>query len=192
MNARAAVERKARLALGAAEYLLGRRIRSVLDVGCGEAQWQPVLHRLRPAARYAGVDSSEYAVARFGKRRNVRLGRFGELGELGLDGPYDLIVCADVLHYVPGAEMRRGLAALAALLGGVAWIEAFTSADSIVGDLHEMRRRSPACYDRLLREAGLVHCGLCCFVSKGFAPGLTAFERGRAPRRDGAPYRRRR
>ena len=30
------------------------------------------------------------------------------------------------------------------------------------------------------RRAGLVHCGLYCFVRDGFAPGLATYERGRA------------
>ena len=173
------VERKVRLALAAAEYLIQRPVRSVLDVGCGEGPWQPILARLRPGLRYIGVDSSEYAVQRFGRRRNLRLGNFGGLGALGLEGPFDLIVCSDVLHYVPAGELRRGLRVLAGLLEGMAWIELFTRPDLIAGDFHEMKRRSPAFYDRQFHAAGLVHCGLYGFVREDFAPGVTAFERGR-------------
>jgi SAM-dependent methyltransferase len=182
IHLRAGVARKARLALHAAEYLLEGPVRSVLDVGCGEAPWRATLRRMRPGVRYAGVDSSLYAVQRYGRARGIRLGRFEELGRLGLRGPFDLVICSDVLHYVPARELRRGLEALAGLLGGLAWIEVFTSADSITGDFHEMKRRSPACYDRLFRAAGLVHCGLCCFVREDFASELTAFERGRRHR----------
>lgn len=174
-----ALDRKARFAVAATEHLLERPLRSVLDVGCGEGPWQPILNELRPGVRYAGVDSSEYAVKRFGRRRNLRLGTFGGLGELGLEGPFDLIVCSDVLHYVPAREIPRGLEALAELLFGVAFIEVFTGADRIEGDLLEMKPRRPATYDRWFSEAGLVHCGLYCFVRAGFAAGITAFERGR-------------
>lgn len=179
IHRRAAVERKVRLALAAAEHLLQRPVRSVLDVGCGEAPWQPILHRLRPGIRYAGVDSSDYAVRRFGRRRNIRLGAFGALEEIGLEGPFDLVVCSDVLHYVPDAELRRGLRAMVDLLDGMAWIEVFTREDSIAGDFREMKRRPAAFYDRLFRAAGLVHCGLYCFVREGFGLGTTSFERGR-------------
>jgi SAM-dependent methyltransferase len=175
----AMVERKVRLALHATEYLIQRPVRSVLDVGCGEGPWQPILRRLRPGVRYTGVDSSAYAVRRFGRRRNLRLGTFGALGTLGLRGPFDLVVCSDALHYVPGPELRRGLRALVDLLDGVAWIEVFTREDSITGDFHDMKRRPAKFYERAFREAGLVPCGLYCFVHEGFAPGLTTFERGR-------------
>jgi SAM-dependent methyltransferase len=183
IHLRAAVERKVRLALAATEYLTQRPVRSVLDVGCGEGPWQPILRRQRPGVRYVGVDSSEYAVRRYGRARDLRLGSFGALGELGLEGPFDLIVCSDALHYVPDEEVRPGLRALAGLLGGMAWMEFFTSADRITGDFREMKRRPPAFYDRHLRAAGLVHCGLFGFVRADFAPGVTAFERGRCPGR---------
>ena len=76
-----------------------------------------ILQRLRPKLRYQGVDGSEYVVRRYGRARNIRLGRFGALETLNLEGPYDLIVCADVLHYVRAPEARAGLATLAKLLG---------------------------------------------------------------------------
>jgi SAM-dependent methyltransferase len=190
---RAARERKVAFALAAAELLLERPVRSVLDVGCGEAAWQPILERMRPKMRYAGVDSSPYAVARFGERRNLRLSTFGRLGELGHDGPYDLVVCSDMLHYVPTVEVEPGLRALAGLVGGVAFIEVFTSADSIIGDMREIKLRSPAFYDRRLRAVGLVHCGLYCFAPEDLAANLTAFELGgldSRPRRSPRPARR--
>jgi SAM-dependent methyltransferase len=177
VHGRADVERKARLVLGVAEQLLGRPVRSVLDVGCGEGRWQPVLQRLRPGSRYAGVDSSEYAVRRYGRRRNLRLGGFGGLGDLGLEGPYDVIVCADVLHYVPDDELRRGVPALASLLGGVAYLEAFTAEDEIVGDLAGFQRRPAERYRRLLRRAGLAPLGLYCWAGSELVDDLTSLER---------------
>jgi SAM-dependent methyltransferase len=173
------IERKVTFAVIATEYLMQRPVERVLDVCCGEAPWQPILQRLRPGIGYAGVDSSEYAVARYGRKRNIRLGTFGRLREVGAEGPFDLIVCSDALHYVPTRELRPGLETIAELLGGVAFLETFTSADSIVGDMHDIKWRSPAVYERLFRAVGLVHCGLYCFVRGEFGPGLTAFERGR-------------
>jgi SAM-dependent methyltransferase len=151
----------------------------VLDVGCGEAPWRAHLQRLRPRIRYTGVDGSEYAVRRFGPSRNIRLGRVGALEDAGLEGPYDLIVCADVLHYVPTPDVRRGLASMHVLSGGVAFIEAFTSADAIEGDHAGFQRRSPAAYGRLFAEAGFVPVGLHLYVTRTTARGLVALERGR-------------
>ena len=91
-------------AVAVTEQVVGRPLRSVLDVGAGEGRWQPMLHRLRPRARYAGVDSSEWAVERWGRRRNLRLGSIDTLDRLGLDGPFDLIVVADVMHYLPDGD----------------------------------------------------------------------------------------
>src|SRR5215472_17581828 len=104
-----ALERKVHLAVSAAEYMLGRRVRTVLDVGCGEGRWYVALRRMRPGIGYIGVESSEYAVRTFGASRNVRPGSFGTLRSLKLRGPFDLIVCADVLQYVPTSDLAPGL-----------------------------------------------------------------------------------
>lgn len=170
--------RRVQLAVSAAEYLLERPIRSVLDVGCGEGRWRALLRAARPGISYLGIDSSEYAVRRFGRRRNLRLGSFGDLGRMGLKRRFDLIVCADVLHYVPLAEARRGLRALARLLGGVAFIELFTADDDTIGDEHAFQQRSRAAYLRLFRRAGLVHVGLHCYAGPRLRHRLVALERG--------------
>ena len=75
--------RRVQLAISATEFLLERPIRSVLDVGCGEAPWRALVKHARPKARYLGIDSSEYAVKRYGKTRNIRYGRFGDIGDMG-------------------------------------------------------------------------------------------------------------
>ena len=60
-----AIARKVALSVAMAEYHLGRSVRSVLDIGCGEAPWRKHLLKLRPTLHYQGVDASEYAVRRF-------------------------------------------------------------------------------------------------------------------------------
>jgi SAM-dependent methyltransferase len=160
------LERKVHLAVSAAEYLLGRRIRSVLDVGCGEATWYDVLKEMRRPLAYTGVDSSAYVVRARRADRRVRLGSFGELRTLRLARGFDLIVCADVLQYVPTRELARGLREMGRLLGGVAYIEAFTRDDDMEGDMDGWHFRSAAEYRRLFRGAGLTRCGLNCFVDR--------------------------
>jgi len=170
--------RKVAMVVAIAEYQLGRPIRSVLDVGCGEASWRAALRRLRPGVRYVGVDGSPYVVERFGRRRGIRRGTFGSLdAAVGLDEPFDLVVCADVLQYVPTAELVRGLRHVRALLGGVAYLEAFTLADDLEGDRRGWQDRSPATYRRLFRAAGLTPLGQHCYVAGGLATRTTALER---------------
>ena len=164
------------MVVGITEHLLGRKIRSVLDVGCGEGVWQPILQQLRPGSRYAGVDASEYVVRRFGKRRNIRLGTFGDLDAVGLADGYDLIVVCDVLHYLRAPELKRGLAVIAGRLDGVAYLEAYTRADAITGDMEGFRRRTAREYRRMFHQATLRPVGLQCYVHDGAGPIPTALE----------------
>ena len=173
---RESLERKIRMAIALAEFLLGRKIRSVLDVGCGEAAWQPVVKRLRPQARYIGVDSSEYVLERFGESRQIRRGTLGTLGEMRLPKRIDLIVCADVLQYMTDAEVTRGLRAIRRLLGGIAYIEAFVKEDDMEGDRVGWHERTAAEYGRFFRDAGLTQCGPYSFVALDELDALNRFE----------------
>jgi SAM-dependent methyltransferase len=171
-----ALERKVHLAVSAGEYLLGRRIRRVLDIGCGEASWYDVLRKMRRSVHYTGVDSSEYSVQTFGIARNVRHGTFGELKRLGLRPGFDLVVCVDVLQYIPNDQLAPGLREIRRLLGGVAYIEAFAREDDMEGDLEDWHIRSAVTYRRLFRNAGLTHCGLNCFVDTRKLTGVNRLE----------------
>lgn len=170
------LDRKVHLAVSAAEYMLGRRVRTVLDVGCGEARWYVTLRRMRPGIGYIGVESSEYAVRTFGASRNVRQGSFGTLRSLKLRGPFDLIVCADVLQYVPTADLAPGLREIRRLLGGVAYIEAYAREDDMEGDMEGWIPRSGATYRRAFRATGFTHCGLYCFVDATKIDAVNALE----------------
>jgi SAM-dependent methyltransferase len=170
------VQRKARLALGAAEYLLGRPVKRVLDIGAGEGSWRTALRAVRPRVRYVGVDPSEYAVRRFGKRRGIRLGSFDRLEEAGLRGTFDLVVCVGVMNYLGTSELRRGLRSIAAMLDGVAFLEIWTTEDDIVGDRRGWHHHPASYYRRLMKEAGLVACGLHCYAGPAVAHNVAALE----------------
>ena len=170
------LERKVHLAVSAAEYMLGRRVRNVLDVGCGEARWYAALKRIRRGIEYIGVESSEYAVQTFGASRNVRQGSFGTLRSLKLRGPFDLIICADMLQYVPTADLRRGLREIRRLLGGVAYIEAYAREDDMEGDFEGWIHRSASTLRREFRGAGLTRCGLYCFIDAQKIDAVNALE----------------
>ena len=171
-----AVRRKVQMVVGVAEYFLRRKVRSVLDVGAGEGAWRRELKRLRPGIRYLGVDPSEYVVRRHGRRRNIRFGRFEELPELRLSGGYDLVVCADVLQYVSTPALERGVRHLATMLRGVAFLESYTTGDEMEGDLQGWHPRSKATYRRIYGEAGLVGCGLHCYVAPMLAERAVELE----------------
>lgn len=172
----AVLARKVALAVALAEYHLGRPIRSVLDVGCGEGAWLAPLRRLRPQVRYLGVDASEYAIERHGARRNLHWLPFDQLAALSLPQPADLLVCSDVMHYLPDDELRAGVREFARLCDGVAFIEVFTENDDIVGDLHELRRRPAGWYTQVLGEAGFRFAGSFTWLSAPVAASATALE----------------
>lgn len=176
VHAEGDIERKVALAVTVAEYFLRRRLRNVLDVGCGEGAWQPVLRKMRPRVRYLGLDPSEYAVARFGRERNLRRAAFGEVGSLGLEHPYDLVVCSDVMHYLPDAELRRGVPELVQLIAGVAYFEVLTTEDDIVGDLEGLIRRPASWYRRLFQGAGLRSAGPYLWLAPSLQPTATGLE----------------
>jgi SAM-dependent methyltransferase len=172
----ALLKRKVALAVAVAEYHLQRPIRTVLDVGCGEGVWRAPLLALRPNLDYLGIDASEYAVARYGRRRNLRLARFGQLGEQRFGAPVDLMVCADVMHYLDTRELRRGLAGFAELCEGVGFFETFCRGDDIVGDELSFHPRSAAFYLRAFADAGFTACGSHCYLSQSLRDDATALE----------------
>ena len=168
------VRRKVTMAVGVAEYFLRRAVRNVIDIGCGEAPWFTHLSELRPKARYIGYDPSDYIVKRFGASRNVHRGSFGKLD---LRGRFDLVVCADVLHYLPDDEIRRGLPSLVRLMRGAAFLEVLTQEDDVVGDTLGLIPRPAAWYRELFRNAGLTQAGPYIWLAPKLAADLASGER---------------
>ncbi|MCC7053377.1 MAG: class I SAM-dependent methyltransferase [Gemmatimonadaceae bacterium] len=181
----AQIRRIVAFTVAAAEYVLDRPIRTVLDVGAGEGHWQPILRALRPRLTYIGVEPSQYAVSRYGRRRNLRLGSVERLTELSLheEHPegFDLVICCGVLNYVPAKHIGAALEQLQLHTGGLAWLELFTRDDEIEGDVAELTPRAPAWYRDRFSDAGYVPCGLHLYAPLDLAAGLTAFETA-APR----------
>jgi SAM-dependent methyltransferase len=171
-----AVRRKIRMVLGVAEYFLGRKLRTVLDIGAGEGTWGAELRRLRPGLRYIGIDPSEYVVARYGRRRNIKLGTFAQVRSMSLGRGYDLVVCADMLQYIPDDELKRGVRHIAQLLNGVAFLESYTTGDDMEGDLEGWHPRSKSRYRRIFAEAGLVACGVHCYLTRDLAANAVELE----------------
>jgi SAM-dependent methyltransferase len=187
IEGRAALRRRVALAVALAERHLERPIRSVLDVGCGEGRWRAELLRLRPRLRYVGVDPSSYVVERFGRRRNLVLAAFGELEERAPGRLFDLVVCADVLHYVEEDELDRGLPGLAKRVGGMAWLEALCREDDVEGDLRGLILRPADSYRRRFRALGLVHAGTFGWLAPELGDGPAELELGQGPGTPQAP-----
>ena len=159
-----------------AEQVLERRVRNALDLGCGEGLWRPALRRERPYLDYLGIDPSAYVVERYGARRNIRQGDLTSLDTLRIRGPFDLIICNDVLHYVAAPELREGMGALAKRLRGVAYLGLFTSADDIEGDMKSYLERPPSFYRTAFARAGLRSIGMHCWIPARLAGPRSALE----------------
>ena len=173
----ARLARKVAMAVATAEYHLERPIRTVLDIGCGEGVWRAPLLKLRPRISYLGFDSSRYAIERFGPRRNLHYARFGDFEHLRPCAPVDLLVCADVMHYLDTRELDRGLPALAELCHGVAFLETFTREDGIDGDTHGFKRRPAKFYRQRLEALGLTPLGSHLWLSPALSDDTAALER---------------
>lgn len=172
----ARLARKVALAVATAEYHLERPVRTVLDIGCGEGAWRAPLLKLRPRLEYLGFDASEYAVARFGRTRNLHLATFGDFAMLRPCGPVDLLVCSDVLHYLGARELDRGLPGLAEMTGGVAFLECFTREDGAEGDADGFRQRPARFYRERFADAGFRALGSHCWLSPALTEAATALE----------------
>jgi SAM-dependent methyltransferase len=170
----AELEREVDFVFHAAEYVLARPLRSVLDVGCGEGNWQPLLKARRPSVRYTGVDPSEYAVRRWGKRRNIHL---GSVDNLGVDGEFDLVLCCGVLNYLSAETLTSGLTEISKRLGGVAYLDMYTASDAVTGDTRGAKRRASSWYRERITRAGLTACGLHLYLGKAMAHQLASLER---------------
>ena len=168
--------RKVALAVATAEYHLERPLRTVLDIGCGEGAWRAPLLKLRPKARYLGFDSSEYAVTRHGASRNLHFARFGDFALLRPCPPVDLLVCSDVLHYLPTRELDKGLPALADLCAGVAFLETFVREDAAEGDEHGFQQRPARFYRQRFEALGFAALGSHCWLSPALRGTTTALE----------------
>ena len=182
VSSHAEVRRKVSIAIASAEYFIRRQVRTVLDVGCGEGAWLPHLQALRPRIHYLGLDPSEYVVKRFGKARNIRLAGFADLPKQKLD-VYDLVVCSDVMHYVPDADLRAGVKTIAEVTDGVAYLEVLTKEDDIVGDLDGFLKRPAAFYRSLFEKNEMTFAGPYLWLGPAFKGAVAELE---APTRKGS------
>jgi SAM-dependent methyltransferase len=151
-------EMRARARLIAAMTLhAGLPVRRILEAGCGTGMMRAPLKRLLPRAHYTGLETSPYLCRRYGWVE-------GRIESYRARLPFDLLICYDVLQYLPADSAARALANFARLCGGVLYFSALTrfdyehNCDRSRTDSN-VHLRSAAWYRRRLsrhfREAGL-------------------------------------
>lgn len=173
----AELTRQVSFVLHTAEWVLGRRVRTVLDVGCGEGNWYPALRALRPRIAYQGVDPSAYAIAKFGARRNLQQGGIEDLAALDVREQYDLVVCCGMLNYLSVAQLTKGITQVVQHTGGMAYLELFTQDDQFEGDTDWPPPKSATWYRGLMQRAGLVPVGMQCYVAVAEQFRVSSLER---------------
>jgi 2-polyprenyl-3-methyl-5-hydroxy-6-metoxy-1,4-benzoquinol methylase len=97
-------------------------VRRILDAGCGIGLLQKPFKEFLPRARYVGLEASEYLCGRFGWT-------CGSIVDFAARKPYDLVICYDVLQYLPDAQAARAIVTLSRLSRGALYVSALTTED---------------------------------------------------------------
>jgi hypothetical protein len=143
---------------------IGLGIVRFTDVGAGTGWWAKEFRkRYRTCRHIETFDASEAACRLYGHRR-VAAQKIG--------GPQsDLVVCRDVLRYLPARDAEEAIRRLARKCRGVLYLHVITSDDDIDEDASDMSGffRTVGWYTRRLRRAGFRDCGMGLFVSNKFA-----------------------
>ncbi|MBV8147007.1 MAG: methyltransferase domain-containing protein [Gammaproteobacteria bacterium] len=153
----------------------GLPVRRILDAGCGTGLLRSELRRLLPRAEYVPLESSDYLCERYGWVN-------GRIEDYRARVPFDLVVCYDVLQYLPGLAAQRALANFARLCRGALYFTALTRGDyqhncdrsRTDADVH---LRSAHWYRRKLRQR-FVEAGLGFWVRRGAPLTLWELESG--------------
>lgn len=97
-------------------------VRAILDAGCGLGLMRAPLLKAFRAATYTGIEVSEHLCKRHGWTQV-------SLADYRPRTRFDLILCYDVLQYLPDREATRALANLARLARGALYFHAPTRED---------------------------------------------------------------
>jgi SAM-dependent methyltransferase len=97
-------------------------VRRILDAGCGIGLLQKPFEEFLPGARYTGLEASEYLCSRFGWTH-------GSIVDFAARTPFDLVICYDVLQYLPDAQAARAIVNLSRLSRAAIYVSALTTED---------------------------------------------------------------
>ncbi len=117
------VEMSTRAALIAAILRQGQiPVARILDAGCGIGLLKEPFAALWPRARYTGLELSGYLCDRYGWV-------LGSVADFSPRRPYDLVVCYDVLQYLPDRDAARAIGNLSRLSRAAVYVSALTCED---------------------------------------------------------------
>lgn len=153
---------------------LGFGVRRVLDAGCGLGHMRKAVREYFPRARYVGLDPSEYLARRYGWVRT-------SIADYAPRAPFDLVICHDVLQYLPDREAARALRNLSRMCQGALYFSVLTvedwrrNADRGRTDSGVWLRPADWYRSRLGRHFRPLGAGM--LARRGFAPLLWELER---------------
>ena len=97
-------------------------VRSVLDLGCGLGRWKRALAAYDATIEYTGVDVSDYACQTYGWQR-------ASVEDFRSTDTYDLVICQDVLPYLPKDKLEAAVANITRHCRGAAYLQVITLED---------------------------------------------------------------
>ena len=121
VTSRAEMRARANLIVGCVNYV-GLPVGSILDAGCGVGLLRTPLMRALRRADYTGVEVSQYLCDRYGWHCS-------SVEKFRSRRRFDLVICYDVLQYLPELCARRAIANLARLCRGALYFGALTRED---------------------------------------------------------------
>jgi SAM-dependent methyltransferase len=168
-------EDQARLAalIGSVAHYCGFRVKRLLDAGCGVGWYRTPLRRQFKGAEYVGLEVSEYLCRKHGWVQGSLPGYTDAKG-------FDLVVCHDVLQYLPDREAARAITSLAQLSRGLLYFSVLTAGDwKHNADTSRTDRgvhlRPRDWYERRLRRH-FRHLGFGVYALRNYAPLLWELE----------------
>ncbi len=102
--------------------LLGFKVRSIVDLGCGIGTLRKPLLRHFPKATYSGVDVSEYACQKYGWE-------LGSVCDYAPANSFDLVICHDVVQYLDNKDAKAAIKNLADIGSGMLYFSVLTEED---------------------------------------------------------------
>ncbi len=115
------MQARARLIAAYAQHT-GLPVKKILDAGCGTGLLKSWFKRYLPRATYTGIETSEYLCRRFGWQR-------AQIETYKAPGPFDVVVCYDVMQYLDPESATRAITNLGKLCRGVLYFTALTRLD---------------------------------------------------------------